>query len=100
MSQHKTHNQPQVHRDRHDIIKQIFQIVNSRNRGNIKSFELAYKCNLTWPQFREYRALLLRNDLLSIPSTYHGYAQSYKITPRGIRCLELIEEIEDYLRSE
>jgi predicted transcriptional regulator len=54
-------------------------------------------CNKYLDKFKEYSALLLKNDLLSIPSTYHDHAQRYEITPRGVKCLELIEEIEFHL---
>ena len=60
--QTKTHSKLPVYRGRCEIIKQILQIVNAKKHRDIKSFELAYRCNLTWPQFQEYRALLLNGN--------------------------------------
>ena len=87
----------QPHRDHYEIIKQILQTVYTK-AGGCKSFELAYLCQLTWPQFIQYRDLLISNKLL-IPSNTEP-TQRYEITPKGQRFLQLFQEIEDDLQPE
>ncbi|MGH9950923.1 MAG: winged helix-turn-helix domain-containing protein [Nitrososphaeraceae archaeon] len=86
------------HRDPYEIIKQILQIVYSREDGICKLFELAYRCQLTWQQFKYYRDLLIGRKLLMISSNT-GPIQHYEITDKGLRYLKLFAEIQDYLRS-
>lgn len=89
MSRHtKTYSQPSVHKSRYEIIKQMLQTVNSKKHGNVKLFELVYRCNLTWPQFKVYKALLIRREFLLITSIPHGHAQRYNHTFKGIRFLD------------
>lgn len=87
----------QPHRDHYEIIKQILQIVYSKVQG-CKSFELAYRCELTWPQFTYYRDILISNKLLvpseSEPTRYYG------ITEKGIRYLQVFAGIEEDLCPE
>ena len=82
----------QPHRDTYEIMKQTLLIVYTKV-GGCKSFELAYMCQLTWPQFIRYRDLLISNKLM-IPSN-NGPAQRYEITPKGERFLKVFAEIED-----
>ena len=97
MSRHtKTYSQPSVHRSSYEIIKQMFQSVNTKKYGNVKSFELVYRCNLTWPQFNVYKALLIRREFLLITSIIHGHAQRYNRIQRN-KIFGLFEEIENYL---
>jgi predicted transcriptional regulator len=87
----------QPHRDYYEIIKVILQNVYSRmGGGGCKPFELAYRCELTWNQFRDYRDLLISRRLL-IPSNSETNHR-YEITPKGERYLQLFTEIEDDLR--
>jgi predicted transcriptional regulator len=89
--------QQQSHRHTHEIIKQILQTVHSRARNGhyCKSLDIAYGCELTWAQFRQYRDLLLSRKLLTSPDTQD--ISHYKITDEGLRYLQLFSEIEDYL---
>ena len=89
--------QQQSHRHTHEIIKQILQTVHSRAiKGHYcKSLDIAYGCELTWAQFRQYRDLLLSRKLLTSPDT--NDISHYKITDKGLRYLQLFSEIEDYL---
>lgn len=97
MSRHtKTYSQPSVHKSRYEIIKQMLQIVNTKKHGNVKSFELVYRCDLTWPQFKAYKALLIRPEFLLIASIPHGHAQRYNHIQRNM-IFGLFEEIENYL---
>lgn len=85
----------QPHRDHYEIIKQILQTVHTRT-GGYKSFELPFRCELTWPQFLRYRDMLVRNKLL-IPS-HTGRTELYEIPDKGMRFLKVLAEIEDNLR--
>ena len=83
-------------RDQYEIVKQILQTVYTKTNG-CRSFELAYRCKLSWPQFTRYRELLFNQKLLI--STNVGSNQHYKITDSGLRCLQLFAEIEDDLMT-
>jgi predicted transcriptional regulator len=87
----------QSHRHTHEIIKQILQTVHSRTRKGhyCKSLDIAYGCELTWAQFRQYRDLLLGRKLLTSPDT--KAFSHYKITDKGLQYLQLFSEIEDNL---
>src|SRR5919106_1338 len=76
--------QQQPHRHTHEIIKQILQTVYSRTRKGhyCKSLDIAYGCELTWAQFRQYRDLLLGRNLLTSPDT--KAFSHYKITDEGV----------------
>lgn len=86
----------QPHRDYYGIIKQILQTVCTKAEG-CKSFELAFRCELTWDQFTRYRDLLYNQKLLISSKT--GHNQRYEITAKGVRFLEIFAEIEDDLKS-
>jgi predicted transcriptional regulator len=89
--------QQQSHRHTHEIIKQILRTVYSRTRKGhyCKSLDIAYGCELTWAQFRQYRDLLLSRKLLTL-SDMKDFSH-YKITDKGLQYLQLFSEIEDYL---
>lgn len=84
----------QPHRDYYKIIKKILQTVETRI-GGYRSFELAFRCELTWEQFKNYRDLLINNKLLI--SSNIGSLQHYEITEKGLRYLKVFAEIEDDL---
>ena len=85
----------QPHRDYYEIMRQILQNVYAKE-GGCKPSELAYRCELTYNQFRNYLNLLINQKLL-IPS-HNGLNQRYEITDKGERYLQLIAEMEDDLR--
>jgi predicted transcriptional regulator len=84
----------QPHRAQYEIVKQILQTVYTKTDG-CRSFELAYRCKLSWPQFTHYRDLLFNQKLLI--SSNIGPNQRYEITDRGLRYLQLITEMENDL---
>jgi predicted transcriptional regulator len=86
----------QPHRDYYEIIKQILQAVYTKAEG-CRSFELAFRCELTWDQFKRYRDVLLTQKLLILSNS--GPNEHYEITPRGERYLPLFGEIEGELGS-
>jgi predicted transcriptional regulator len=85
------------HRYSHEIIKEILQTVYSRTRKGhyCRPVEIAYRCEITWPQLKQFRTLLLHNKLL-ISSDTKSFSH-YKITDKGLRYLQLFNEIEDFL---
>jgi predicted transcriptional regulator len=92
----RTHTQ---YRNSHEIIKQMLQIVDSKGGGNgSKALEIAYTCGLTWNQFKFYRDLLLKRELVYILSSNNNEVQHYKISDSGKRYLQLFAEIEDDLK--
>jgi predicted transcriptional regulator len=87
----------QPHSDHYEIIKLILQTIYLRKNGISRSFEIAYRCQLSLQQFIYYRDILLRRNLLSISSGV-GSNQHYEITPKGEHYLQLFTEIEEDLR--
>jgi predicted transcriptional regulator len=98
-SQHlrPSRGQQQPHRHSHEIIKQILQTVYSRTRKGhyCRPLEIAYRCEITWAQLRQFRDLLIHHKLL-ISSDTKSFSH-YKITDKGLRYLQLFNEIEDFL---
>jgi predicted transcriptional regulator len=86
----------QPHRDYYEIIKQILHTVYSKV-GGCKSAEIAYRCELAWFQFMNYRDILVSHKLLI--SSHIGPTGRYEITPKGVRFLEVFAEIENDLKS-
>jgi predicted transcriptional regulator len=86
----------QSHREQYEIIQQLLQTANSKVKG-CKQFELAYESQLNWPRFTYYRDFLISCEFL-IP-TDEEPVQSYEITPKGKRYLQLFAEMEDVLRA-
>jgi predicted transcriptional regulator len=80
------------HYDATQILQNVFS-----KAGDSGATELAYRCELTWQQFSNYRDLLISHKML-ISSDNNGPNQTYEITSKGIRFLELFREIEDDLR--
>jgi predicted transcriptional regulator len=68
----------------------------AKGNGLCKPLDIVYGCRLTWDQFKAYRDMLVRSDLL-IPLQTNGQLH-YKITPKGFRYLQVFAEIEDDLR--
>jgi predicted transcriptional regulator len=93
--QHGRHQQS--YRYSNDIIKEILLTVHSRTRKGYycRPLQIVYRCELTWAQFAHYRELLLRRKLL-VSSDTKPYSH-YKITDKGLRYLQLLGEIENYL---
>jgi predicted transcriptional regulator len=82
-------------RDQYKFVKQILQTVYTKTYG-CRSYELVYRCELSWPQFTHSRDLLFGQKLLI--SFNLGPNQRYEITDRGLRLLQLFTEIVDDLR--
>jgi predicted transcriptional regulator len=88
------------HRDRHDIIKDVLEIVYDTElvyRNQMNHIMIGYEANLTHLQAVKYLRMLAELGLLVLtdfkPFPY------YEIKSKGRRCLQLFGEIEDDLRS-
>jgi predicted transcriptional regulator len=88
-------------RDRHDIIKEILEIVYDAKplyRNQMNQTRIGYEASLTHPQTVKYLRMLLDGGLLVLID-FKSFP-FYEITKKGRRCLQLFGEIEDDLRPE
>ena len=77
-------------RSRNEIISQILEIC--KNGAN--KTKIVYQANLNFSTVNPYIDLLIKNDLIEIND---GRAILYDTTPKGIRLLESIKQINDKL---
>jgi predicted transcriptional regulator len=80
-------------RDRTDMIRQILDAANASE--NITKTEIMYKTFLSYKQLKEHLMLLTGKALLS----YDPLAQKYKTTEKGIRLLQVCNELDDMLKK-
>ena len=76
------------HRSRLEIIAEILETANSSKAIQAKIMHRVY---LSYPQLKEYLALLLENGLLE----YRQTERIYRITNRGMRFLEIYRQLND-----
>ncbi len=81
------------YRDRTEIVRQLLDTVNSVE--NITKTKLMNRSFLSYNQIKEYLALLTEKDLLS----YDSITQTYKTTEKGVRLLQLSNELEDVIKK-
>jgi predicted transcriptional regulator len=81
------------YRDKSEIVRQILDTVNSS--GAITKTKLMYRSFLSYNQIKEYLILLTENDLLSYDSITH----TYKTTEKGVRLLQLCNELEEMMKK-
>jgi predicted transcriptional regulator len=81
------------YRDRTEIIRQILEVAN--DAVNITRTKLMYNAFLSYSQLKEYLTLLIKRDLLS----YDSITQTYKITEKGLKLLQVYNELDDMMRS-
>lgn len=84
------------HRDRHDIIKDILEIIYDTEplyRNQMNQTRIGYEANLTHPQTVRYLRPLVDLGLLALID-FKAYSY-YEITNKGRRCLQLFGELED-----
>ena len=77
-------------RSRNEIISQILEIC---KKGASKT-KIVYQANLNFNTVNPYLDLLIKNDLIRVNE---GRAILYETTPKGIRLLETIKQINDKL---
>jgi predicted transcriptional regulator len=77
-------------RSRNEIISQILEIC----KNGASKTKIVYQANLNFNSVNPYLDLLIKNDLIWVNE---GGAILYETTPKGIRLLETIKQINDKL---
>jgi len=77
-------------RSRNEIISQILEIC----KDGASKTHIVYQANLNFSTVNPYLDLLIKNDLIQVND---GRAILYDTTPKGIRLLESIKQINDKL---
>ena len=77
-------------RSRNEIISQILEIC----KNGASKTKIVYQANLNFNTVNPYLNLLIKNDLIRVNE---GRAILYETTPKGIRLLESIKQINDKL---
>jgi predicted transcriptional regulator len=77
-------------RSRNEIISQILEIC----KNGASKTKIVYQANLNFNTVNPYLDLLIKNDLIRVNE---GRAILYETTPKGIRLLESIKQINDKL---
>lgn len=73
------------YRSRTEIISDILTAAN----GGITKTKIMYKAFLSFNQLREYLTSMVENDLI----TYDSLTQVYRTTPKGMRLLQMSEQL-------
>jgi predicted transcriptional regulator len=76
------------HRSKLEIIAEILETANSSKSIQAKIMHRVY---LSYPQLKEYLALLLENGLIE----YRQTDRIYRTTSRGMRFLEIYRQLND-----
>jgi predicted transcriptional regulator len=82
-----------IHRDKIDIISQILEAANGRSVTKTKMMSKAF---LSYVQLKEHLTLLTEKDLLH----YDEDTQTFKTTEKGLRFLDLYNQISDMIKEE
>jgi predicted transcriptional regulator len=77
-------------RSRNEIISQILEIC----KNGASKTKIVYQANLNFNTINPYLDLLIKNDLIRVNE---GRAILYETTPKGIRLMETIKQINDEL---
>lgn len=80
------------YRSRIDIISQILEVANGRNTTKTK---IMYSALLSYNQLKEHLTLLTEKDLLR----YNKDTQTFKTTEKGLRFLQLYNQIDDIIKA-
>ena len=83
-------------RNRLEIIKDILEVIKSRN-GKIKPTHILYKSNLSHQMMEEYLAELKVKELISEIKIKTG--KSYILTQKGFEYLDKYKMISDFTES-
>ena len=85
------------YRDRLSIIGKILNVAaDGKGNNHTRKSNIMYKAFLSHIQLKEYLRIVTENELLS----YDTQTQTYKITEKGIRFLELYNNIYDIIKEE
>ena len=91
----------QQHRDRYDILRNILGIVSNTRplyRNYMNKTRIGYTAGLTHIQTVEYLGQLVDLGLL-VKTEFKPFYSYYEITEKGRRCLQLFNELDDYLKT-
>jgi predicted transcriptional regulator len=80
------------YRSRTDIISQILEAANG---GDATKTKMMYKAFLSYSQMKEYLTILTDNDLLRYDQETH----TFKTTEKGLRFLEIYNQIGDVIKA-
>ena len=83
-------------RNRLEIIKDILQVIRSRN-GKIKPTHILYKSNLSHQMMEEYLKELIEKDFIQEHKIKTG--KTYSITEKGVNYLNQYSMIIDFTES-
>jgi predicted transcriptional regulator len=75
-------------------IEVIGQILKIANGGNTTKTKIMYKAFLGYNQLKEHLVLLTEMDLLR----YNGNTGTFNTTDKGLRFLQIYNEIEDMIK--
>jgi predicted transcriptional regulator len=81
----------QIYRDRIDIISQILEIANGSDTRKTRIMSRAF---LSHSKLNKYLSILTKGDLLR----YYGDTQTFKTTEKGIRFLDIRNEIDEMIK--
>jgi predicted transcriptional regulator len=87
----KMSHQYMKNRSRLDIIAAILKVVNTRETSKTR---IMYGAYLSYLQLREYMPILTGNDLLTSSNEQESI---YKIKERGIRFLEIYQQLNEMI---
>jgi predicted transcriptional regulator len=83
------------YRSRTEIIHDILQTARNNGDGVVKT-KIMYSALLSYHQVNEYLAMLIDNGLI-----HHDLGnQKFRITEKGLRCLQLCDQIGDLIEEE
>ena len=83
-------------RDRNEIIASILQsIINAKEKEGIRTTRIMYNSFLSFSMVMHYLKLLTENGSLE----YYRPNKTYRITDKGLRFLELQNEIDEMLKA-
>jgi predicted transcriptional regulator len=90
-----------VYRGRNEIIAQILQMIRESGSEGASRTSVIYKSYLSHAQLKEYVSLLMKNDLIEVISHQCKIGSNerfaYKITQKGIRLLQICQEIDSLI---
>ena len=82
-------------RSRADIFADILEIAANENGPGIGVTKLMYSSYLSYHQLHSYLDIMTKQELLS----YDKYDRFYKVTPKGRRFMEIVNEMRGLLES-
>jgi predicted transcriptional regulator len=80
-----------TYRSRMDIVSKILQVAN----GGAAKTKIMYSAFLSYSQMKEYLMMLTQNDLLS----YDLDTRTFKTTEKGLRFLEVYNQMDDMVKA-